>query len=110
MANVTGSLLQVVITTIGKYNLFKLYYLCFTLTMLTQIIPFHIFSITHKDRSDKTSITVKWTKPDDYNNEDLYLRYSIVTEKKKYWVGLEYPPKQQTPPQFNEFFEESNSG
>merc|ERR1712096_271856 len=46
-------------------------------------------SITHKDRSDKTSITVKWTKPDDYNNEDLYLRYSIVTEKKKYWVGLE---------------------
>jgi len=61
-------------------------------------------SITHKDNEPKTEITVTWTKPDDYpseNGQDLYLKYTIVTEKRKYWVGLEYPPRETKTPEFD---------
>ena len=44
---------------------------------------------------------VTWTKPDDYVDQDLYLRYTIVEEKRKYWVGIEYPPKEGGNPKFD---------
>lgn len=61
-------------------------------------------SITHKNNEPKTEITVTWTKPDDYsseNGQDLYLKYTIVTEKRKYWVGLEFPPREEDIPNFD---------
>ena len=43
-----------------------------------------------------------WTKPDDYDGQDLYLRYTIVTEKRQYWVGLEYPPREEVTPIYDD--------
>ena len=63
-----------------------------------------LFSITHKNNEPKAEITVTWTKPDDYpseNGQDRYLKYTIVTEKWKYWVGLEFPPKETETPEFD---------
>ena len=61
----------------------------------------HFFSITHVNNDDKEEVFVTWTKPDDYVDQDLYLRYTIVTEKRKYWVGIEYPPREEGNPRFD---------
>ena len=61
-----------------------------------------IFSLTHKNSDDKEYIIVTWTKPDDYDGQDLYLRYTIVTEKRQYWVGLEYPPREEVTPTYDD--------
>ena len=53
------------------------------------------------DNDDKEEVFVTWTKPDDYVDQDLYLRYTIVEEKRKYWVGIEYPPKEGGNPKFD---------
>lgn len=60
-------------------------------------------SITHKGNNPKQEITVKWTKPLDYAGENLYLRYSIVMENSQYWVGIEYPPKEETHAEIERF-------
>ena len=61
------------------------------------------FSITHKSDSPKSEIKVKWTKPLDYDGQDLYLRYSIVMEKSQYWVALSYPPKLENDEAIDQF-------
>ena len=63
--------------------------------ILIEYLSNFIFSLTHKNNDDKEYIIVTWTKPEDYDGQDLYLRYTIVTEKRQYWVGLEYPPREE---------------
>ena len=70
--------------------------------MIEYLLNF-IFSLTHKSNDDKEYIIVTWTKPDDYDGQDLYLRYTIVTEKRQYWVGLEYPPREEVTPIYDDF-------
>ncbi len=65
---------------------------------------FLLFSLTHKNNEPKKNITVTWTKPDDYTSEhrqDLYLKYTIVSEKMRHWVGLEYPIRETETPKLN---------
>ena len=69
---------------------------------LIEYLSNFIFSLTHKNNDDKEYIIVTWKKPEDYDVQDLYLRYTIVTEKRQYWVGLEYPPREEVTPIYDD--------